>query len=67
MLDRRNWAAIFFLKCIVPYGETSETRWRRPWFRTFDAASLVHPGLSSSISSSALVNITRATSGRKFN
>ena len=33
------------IECIVAYGETSETRWRRPWFCTLYAPSLVHPGL----------------------
>jgi len=32
------------IKCIVAYGETSETRWRRPWFST-NATSLVYPDL----------------------
>jgi len=30
---------------MVAYGETSERRWRRPWFSTLNAASLVYPGL----------------------
>jgi len=29
------------IKCIVAYVETSETRWRRPWFSTVNAAPLV--------------------------
>ena len=34
-------------KCIAAYGETSETRWRRPSPSTHNAASLVYPGLYS--------------------
>jgi len=33
------------IKCIVAYAETSETRWRRPWFCTLNACSLVYPDL----------------------
>jgi len=32
------------IKCIVAYGETSETRWRRPWFCTLNDSSLVYLG-----------------------
>jgi len=40
-----NFVSYETIKCIVVYGDTSETRWRRPSFCALNASSPVYPGL----------------------